>query len=308
MTTISPSDSLLSQWTTLYTQTLPSFALSARDRSAWPVHLDHCFARIIYDAVIGVDVPWANKLKSPAKLHMSEIQISKCIEMGQGIIDGRVNLKEWNQRSLDIRGKARAMGKRKRDHNFEDVVEEDPQDQDGLTVQPKKAKIQSDIRVLFPTKSPHFSTTGIHPPSTPPSPASSRPEDEISSFTIAQIIQTSDLTPFRRLTLLALVQVPRGQYTTYAAIATFLKSIPRAVGNAMRNNPFAPTVPCHRVLASNKSIGGFGGQWGMEGKFAGEKIRLLRSEGVRFLGDGKVVGTPWKGFHGVEELRRKAGL
>ena len=239
---------------------------------------------------------------------MSEVQLRKCIEMGQGIIDGRVDLKEWNQKSLDIRGKARAIGKRKRDHNVEDVAEEDLQDQGDLTAQPKKAKTQSDIRALFPTKSPHFSTTEIHPPSTPSSPTSSRPGDEISSFTTAQIIQTSDLTPFRRLTLLALLQVPCGQYTTYAAIATFLKSIPRAVGNAMRNNPFAPTVPCHRVLASNKGIGGFGGHWGMEGKFAGEKIRLLRSEGVRFLGNGKVVGTPWRGFHGLEKLRRKAGV
>lgn len=64
----------------------------------------------------------------------------------------------------------------------------------------------------------------------------------------------------------------------------------------MRNNPFAPTVPCHRVLASDGKLGGFGGQWGDEGKFAGEKKRLLREEGVKFDGKGKVVGEVFRGF------------
>ena len=70
----------------------------------------------------------------------------------------------------------------------------------------------------------------------------------------------------------------------------------RAVGSAMRNNPFAPTVPCHRVLAADGKLGGFGGDWGAEGRFAGEKRELLRSEGIRFDGKGKVVGSPFTGF------------
>lgn len=64
----------------------------------------------------------------------------------------------------------------------------------------------------------------------------------------------------------------------------------------MRNNPFAPAVPCHRVLAANGSVGGFGGEWGPEGRFAGEKVKLLREEGVRFDGGGRVVGGVWGGF------------
>ena len=299
---ITPADSLLSQWTTLYTQTLPSAALATRDRSAWPVHLDHCFARIIYDAVIGVDAPWPSKLKSPAKLHMNETQLKKCIEMGQGLIEGRIDLREWNQKSLDIRAKD---GKRKRDPDSNEVKRNNSKD--PATIKSKKPKVQSDIRVLFPTNTSDASPE-IEPLRPPISPDSPLLENEVSSSTTIQLIQSSNLTAFRRLTLLALLQVPRGQYTTYAAMATFLHSVPRAVGNAMRNNPFAPTVPCHRVLASNKSIGGFKGQWGMEGKFAGEKVRLLRSEGVKFLGDGKVVGTPWKGFRDLEELRRIAGV
>lgn len=68
----------------------------------------------------------------------------------------------------------------------------------------------------------------------------------------------------------------------------------------MRNNPFAPTVPCHRVLASNGMLGGFGGSWGEEGQFAGEKKRLLREEGVKFDGRGKVVGEPFRGFYAYD--------
>lgn len=40
------------------------------------------------------------------------------------------------------------------------------------------------------------------------------------------------------------------------AMAKALGSAPRAVGNAMRNNPFAPRVPCHRILAADRTIGG----------------------------------------------------
>jgi len=65
----------------------------------------------------------------------------------------------------------------------------------------------------------------------------------------------------------------------------------------MRNNPFAPLAPCHRVLAADRKIGGFGGDWGEEGRFANEKIKLLSAEGVRFDGLGKVIGEPFEDFY-----------
>jgi len=47
----------------------------------------------------------------------------------------------------------------------------------------------------------------------------------------------------------------------------------RAVGNALHKNPYAPIVPCHRVVKSNGELGGFGG--GIK-----NKIKILASEGV----------------------------
>ena len=61
---------------------------------------------------------------------------------------------------------------------------------------------------------------------------------------------------------------------TYAWIAQALGSKGyRAVGNALNRNPYAPAVPCHRVVGSNGSLTGFAG--GLE-----KKRRLLTEEGV----------------------------
>ena len=69
-------------------------------------------------------------------------------------------------------------------------------------------------------------------------------------------------------------EAPRGKITTYKSIAEALGTKAyRAVGNAMKKNPYAPAVPCHRVVNSNGFIGGFA-----HGTL--KKIRLLRSEGV----------------------------
>lgn len=75
--------------------------------------------------------------------------------------------------------------------------------------------------------------------------------------------------------------VPRGKVTTYKLIAEFIGTRAyRAVGNALRNNPFAPGVPCHRVIASDLTIGGFGGK--RSGPEIDKKKELLHREGVTF--------------------------
>jgi O-6-methylguanine DNA methyltransferase len=65
------------------------------------------------------------------------------------------------------------------------------------------------------------------------------------------------VTPFQERVYTLLVQIPAGRVSTYALMARALDSSPRAVGGALRNNPFAPEVPCHRVVASDGFVGGF---------------------------------------------------
>jgi O-6-methylguanine DNA methyltransferase len=54
-------------------------------------------------------------------------------------------------------------------------------------------------------------------------------------------------------------EIPLGYVTSYSSIAKAAGGGPRAVGNIMASNPFAPIVPCHRVVKHNFAIGGYGG-------------------------------------------------
>jgi methylated-DNA-[protein]-cysteine S-methyltransferase len=88
-------------------------------------------------------------------------------------------------------------------------------------------------------------------------------------------------TPFARQVYAALRKVPRGRVITYAALARAIGCrSPRAVGQALRANPLAPEVPCHRVIASDLSPGGFQGK--KSGPTLTKKIHLLAAEGVHF--------------------------
>lgn len=78
-----------------------------------------------------------------------------------------------------------------------------------------------------------------------------------------------------------LLRIPAGHVTTYAALAAALGcGSPRAVGQALRRNPFAPEVPCHRVIAADLTPGGFQGRRG--GPSLALKLRRLAAEGVTF--------------------------
>ncbi|KAH8883898.1 methylated-DNA--cysteine S-met [Thozetella sp. PMI_491] len=112
-------------------------------------------------------------------------------------------------------------------------------------------------------------------------------------------IAASSQTEFQKSVLRLLCEIPRGQFSTYGLMSAHLKSSPRAVGNALRMNPFAPEVPCHRVVATGGALGGFKGHWPKDGVgiTLDEKRMLLRKEGIRFDGRGRVVGTPFEGFN-----------
>jgi methylated-DNA-[protein]-cysteine S-methyltransferase len=77
-------------------------------------------------------------------------------------------------------------------------------------------------------------------------------------------------------------RVPRGKVTTYGEIARAMRTKGcRAVGNALHRNPTPIIVPCHRVVKSDGSIGGFASG-------TRNKIKLLRKEGIR-VRDGRIV-------------------
>jgi methylated-DNA-[protein]-cysteine S-methyltransferase len=89
-------------------------------------------------------------------------------------------------------------------------------------------------------------------------------------------------------------RIPRGRVTTYAELARALGSNGfRAVGNAMNKNPYAPSVPCHRVVGSDGKLTGFAG--GLP-----KKREMLRDEGVPV--DDRDRADLSKMFHFESEL------
>ena len=74
-----------------------------------------------------------------------------------------------------------------------------------------------------------------------------------------------------------LKKIPKGQIRTYSDVAKAInkpKSV-RAVANAIGKNPYAPKIPCHRVIRSDGSLGGYSGKGGIN-----TKRKLLKSEGI----------------------------
>ena len=91
------------------------------------------------------------------------------------------------------------------------------------------------------------------------------------------VLRSEEITEFQRRVYLELLNVPHGTTITYGELAQRIGCrSAQAVGQALRRNPFAPNVPCHRVIASNGSIGGFHGQ--REGEMIEKKRQLLERE------------------------------
>ena len=76
--------------------------------------------------------------------------------------------------------------------------------------------------------------------------------------------------------------IPKGKVSTYQEIAKALNKAgaARAVGNALNKNPYAPKVPCHRVIRTNGEVGGFASS-------SHNKIKLLKKEGIKIV-SGKI--------------------
>lgn len=105
LSSMSSTSTLQQEWKQLMLQ-LPAAAV-VRDpaQPTWPVRLDHCFGRIVLDAVVGIDRPWREKLAAPAVRHMTTEQLEACVVLGREILNGKADLVELNQKSLMLRGK-----------------------------------------------------------------------------------------------------------------------------------------------------------------------------------------------------------
>ena len=100
-------------------------------------------------------------------------------------------------------------------------------------------------------------------------------------------LATTHLSAYTRKVLKTTIAIPLGYITSYGLIAKAVGGGPRAVGNIMASNPFAPIVPCHRVVRTNFTLGGYG--FGLRAK-----AELLKKEK--------------RGFSSMKEIEVNGGL
>ena len=85
-------------------------------------------------------------------------------------------------------------------------------------------------------------------------------------------------TKFQQKVWTHLRKIPRGSVKTYSQVAKGIGKplAVRAVANAIGKNPYAPKIPCHRVIRSDGSLGGYSGKGGVK-----TKRLLLKKEGIK---------------------------
>ena len=101
MTQVDDEARLRARWRELVERSLPE---AARGRPDWPVRLDHCFARILLDNVVGR--PWREAVAPPAWRTMPPDRLTEAVALGEAVLAGRADLAALNDRSLALRGKA----------------------------------------------------------------------------------------------------------------------------------------------------------------------------------------------------------
>jgi O-6-methylguanine DNA methyltransferase len=100
------------------------------------------------------------------------------------------------------------------------------------------------------------------------------------------------LPDYTQKVLKATLQIPLGYVASYGAISDAVGGSPRAVGNVMASNPFAPIVPCHRVVKSDFSLGGYGGGLKVKVELLGREIRGFSTSKQIQVGGGTLTVFP----------------
>ncbi|MDP1552135.1 MAG: MGMT family protein [Methanobacteriaceae archaeon] len=98
------------------------------------------------------------------------------------------------------------------------------------------------------------------------------------------MLNLNNCSLFQKSVLQALNNIPKGKVSSYHLLAKYLgnEKGARAVGNVLSSNPFPIIIPCHRVIRSDGTLGGF--QGGLDMKKA-----LLENEGINFDNKGKLI-------------------
>lgn len=98
------------------------------------------------------------------------------------------------------------------------------------------------------------------------------------------VVDIDDRPAWDQLVLLAVRTIPPGTTMSYGGVARMIgkAGAARAVGGAVGRNPVGLVIPCHRVIAGDGTLGGYGGGW-WGGRQAGLELKreLLVREGVR---------------------------
>ncbi|MEM3577246.1 MAG: MGMT family protein [Candidatus Bathyarchaeia archaeon] len=89
------------------------------------------------------------------------------------------------------------------------------------------------------------------------------------------------LSVYAQNVIRAVSLVPVGYVTSYGVVAKAVGGSPRAVGRVMAMNPFAPLVPCHRVVCSDFTLGGYGGGLNV-------KLQLLKREKRGYISKSEI--------------------
>ena len=85
---------------------------------------------------------------------------------------------------------------------------------------------------------------------------------------------------FHQKVWLECLKIPKGETRTYGWLAKKIghPGAARAVGQALAKNPFAPDIPCHRVIRSDGAMGGYSAKGGIS-----KKKKMLENEKKSFL-------------------------